>query len=280
MEQQAAVALLQRLDTLTQGLQRHYAKEGTASVEEPRLVSELSQLRLSELRQQCESAGVSEAHIDDAMESDSPKQAVAELLVRADSRSVGNRTPAQTAFAAAKRYEQGGPGHTEPFEAAREMLLQATAQHGAEQCVYYLLHNTEPKFGIARALMCLFRSMNLLILPVILHQYSDKRLIGRSRYFVAPSLAMEREESKLLCAHPMLLTLERTPLGQHILKSVSPADANADELRLRADVYLSSSKMKLADAVMQAIRPGLGASVGPAGAAHFIETIVLCNETI
>lgn len=174
MEQQAAVALLQRLDTLTQGLQRHYAKEGTTSAEEPRLVSELSQLRLSELRQQCESAGVSEAHIDDAMESDSPKQAVAELLVRADSRSVSNRTPAQTAFAAAKRYEQGGPGHTEPFEAAREMLLQATAQHGAEQCVYYLLHNTEPKFGIARALMCLFRSMNLLILPVILHQYSDK----------------------------------------------------------------------------------------------------------
>ena len=62
----------------------------------------------------------------------------------------------------------------------------------------------------------------------------------------------------------MLLSLERTPLGQRILKNVPSTDAEADERRLRADIYLSPSKLELSDKVMQAIRPGLGATAGPA----------------
>lgn len=236
--QDSAVSLLVRLSELAQELHRHHLDE-RGSVTVPS-VAQLSALRLSELRAQCQQAGVPEGQLDDAMEAESAKLAVAELLFRATAQTVPARTPAQTAFAAAFRYEQGGPGQAEPFDAAREMLLSAALQHSAERCVYYLLYNTEPKFGMARALS----------------------------HFIAPAMAMNRDELQRFCAHPMLLSLERTPFGQHILSSVTAAESDADAQRLRADVYLSQSKLELADKVMQAIRPELGSPIGPAGPAE------------
>ena len=91
--QDSAVSLLVRLSELAQELHRHHLDE-RGSVTVPS-VAQLSALRLSELRAQCQQAGVPEGQLDDAMDAESAKLAVAELLFRATAQTVPARTPAQ-----------------------------------------------------------------------------------------------------------------------------------------------------------------------------------------
>ena len=115
-------------------------------------------------------------------------------------------------------------------------LLSAAALHPQEPLLYYLVYNTEPKFGMAAALESV----------------------------VAPAMTLPPEELAALCASPIAMQLERTSLGQRLGK---PAALQAARARVDADHFLSESKLELADRVITSIRPRLGVASGPAGAA-------------
>ena len=195
---------------------------------------DLARLRVTELRRRCAAAGVPEDDLDEAMESDAPKLAMGELLVAAG--AGGGGSAAQSVYAAGLRYAEGAAGRTAPFDEARAALLSAAAHHPQEPLLYYLVYNTEPKFGMAAALESI----------------------------VAPAMTLPPEELAALCASPIAMQLERTSLGQRLGK---PAALQAARARVDADHFLSESKLELADRVITSIRPRLGVASGPAGAA-------------
>ena len=196
---------------------------------------DLARLRVTELRRRCAAAGVPEDELDEAMESDAPKLAMGELLVAAGAGG-GGGSAAQSVYAAGLRYAEGAAGRTAPFDEARAALLSAAALHAQEPLLYYLVYNTEPKFGMAAALESI----------------------------VAPAMTLPPEELAALCASPIAMQLERTSLGQRLGK---PAALQAARARVDADHFLSESKLELADRVITSIRPRLGVASGPAGAA-------------